>query len=57
MINSFVAKIAIPVLPDGTYDLEKQRELANHFKQIENIKNQLIGKSNELLTIQIVSFQ
>jgi hypothetical protein len=57
MINSFVVKIAIPVLPDGTYDLEKQRELANHFKQIENIKNQLIGKSNELLTIQIVSFQ
>lgn len=54
MINSLEDKIAIPVLPDGTYDLEKQRELANRFKQIENIRNQLIEKINELLTIQVV---
>lgn len=54
MINRIEEPIPIPVCPDGTYDLAKQRELAESYEQISSIKEQLIGKVQELLRIRVL---
>ena len=43
--------IPIPVNEDGTYDLEKQKELSTKYEQIEIIKNDLFNKLIELTNI------
>lgn len=46
--------IPIPVREDGTYDIDKQRELADKYEQIEEIKESLINKITELTEIVVV---
>ena len=36
--------IPIPIKEDGTYDIEKQRELADKYEQIEEIKKNISQK-------------
>lgn len=43
--------IPIPVKSDGTFDLEKQKELAAKYEQIEIIKRELIERINNLTSI------
>lgn len=43
--------IPIPVKSDGTFDLEKQKELAAKYEQIETIKSELIERINNLTSI------
>ena len=43
--------ISIPVKSDGTFDLEKQKELAAKYEQIENVKKELVEKINNLTSI------
>ena len=45
--------ISIPVKSDGTFDLEKQKELAAKYEQIENIKKELAEKINNLTSIVV----
>lgn len=45
--------IPIPIKEDGSYDLEKQKELANKYEQIENIKTELKNKIDELTNIVV----
>lgn len=46
--------IPIPVKADGSFDLEKQKELASKYEQVEEIKAGLIDKIIELTDIVIV---
>ncbi|MGD2433010.1 restriction endonuclease subunit S [Bacillus velezensis] len=50
-------KIPIPIDNRGNYDLSKQRELANKYKIIEDQKEKLIKKKNEIEAIQITFVQ
>ena len=46
--------IPIPVKDDGTFDLKKQKELAEKYEQIETIKRELAEKILELTSIVIL---
>lgn len=46
--------IPIPVREDGTYDIDKQRELADKYEQIEEIKESLINRIIELTEIVVI---
>ena len=46
--------VPIPVKSDGTYDLEKQQEISNKYKIIENIKTSISKNIIELTDIQII---
>ncbi|MBS6475617.1 MAG: hypothetical protein KH354_06510 [Clostridiales bacterium] len=46
--------VPIPLASDGSYDLEKQREIADRFKQIDEIKRGLINKITQLTSISVV---
>ncbi len=46
--------IPIPVREDGTYDIDKQRELADKYEQIEEIKQNLINRIMELTEIVVI---
>lgn len=50
ILNTYVP---IPVKEDGTYDLEKQQEISNKNKVIDNIKKSISKKITELIDIQI----
>jgi type I restriction enzyme S subunit len=45
--------VPIPVKADGTFDLEKQKELAAKYEQIETIKKELISKILELTSVVV----
>lgn len=47
------AIITIPVKPDGTFDLEAQKEIATKYKKIEIIKNSLINELKKLISQDI----
>lgn len=47
--------IPLPLREDGTYDMEKQREFADKYEQLEKIKNSLIHRIIELTDIVVVS--
>lgn len=53
MIRKIAATIPVPVKDDGTFDLEKQKELASKYEQIEEMKKELSRKLNELTDITI----
>lgn len=53
MIKKMKDTIPIPIKEDGSFDLEKQRELANRYEQIENIKTELKNKIDELTNIVV----
>lgn len=46
--------IPIPITSDGSFDLEKQKEIANKYRQIEEIKQGLIKKIKSLVEIKII---
>lgn len=52
-IKKMTDTIPIPVRNDGTFDLEKQKELAKKYEQIEKIKKELLNKINELTNIAV----
>lgn len=52
-IKKMVDTIPIPVKDDGSFDLEKQKELATKYEQIEIIKKELMDKINELTSIVV----
>lgn len=54
MIKNLDIKIPIPIKEDGNFDLEKQKEIAQKFAMIENIKNDLCNKITDLVNIKIV---
>lgn len=54
MIKNLDIKVPIPLDTNGLYDLEKQREIAERYKQIEEIKKGLIEKIIQLTTINVV---
>ena len=54
MIKSLNILVPIPLAVDGSYDLDKQREIAERYKQIEEIKKGLIDKIVQLTSINVV---
>ena len=46
--------IPVPVKEDGTYDVQKQRELADKYEQIEEIKKNISQKILELSEVVVV---
>ncbi|MDY5064448.1 MAG: restriction endonuclease subunit S [Succinivibrio sp.] len=54
MIKKLNIQVPIPIKPDGTFDLEKQKEIANKYRQIDEIKQGLIDKIKSLVEIKVV---
>lgn len=54
MIKNLNITVPIPLASDGSYDLEKQREIADRYKQIDEIKQGLINKITQLTSIGVV---
>lgn len=54
MIKGLDIKVPIPLKSDGSYDLGKQKEIADRYKQIDEIKQGLIDKIQNLISINIV---
>lgn len=53
MIKKMKDTIPIPILSDGSYDLSKQKQLANKYEQIESIKQGLSNRIAEVTQIVI----
>lgn len=53
MIKKLNIQIPIPIKENGDFDLEKQQEIANKYKQIEEIKKGLIEKIQNILEIKV----
>lgn len=53
MIKKMKDTIPIPIKEDGSFDLDKQKELASKYEQIDEIKTGLINKILELTDIVI----
>ena len=54
MIKGLNITVPIPLAFDGSYDFEKQREIADRYKQIDEIKQGLINKITQLTSISVV---
>lgn len=48
------ASILIPIKIDGSYDLEAQKEIANRYKKIEEIKKGICDKIDKLINIKML---
>ena len=46
--------IDMPTLPNGDFDLGKQKQIAERYEQIENIKRLLLMELNKLQEVDIV---
>ena len=53
MIRGLNIKVPIP-MKNGKYDLEKQREIADMYRQVDEIKQGLIDKIQQLISINVV---
>lgn len=53
MIIKIEDKIPIPIRPDGTFDIEKQKEIAQKYEIIDNIKAGICKKISELVDKEI----
>lgn len=53
MIKNIKEKIPIPVNSRGDFDIEKQKEISNRFKKIENIKKDIILEIDNLISTNI----
>ena len=51
MIREIDIRVPIPLADDGSYDLEKQTEIAERYRQIDEIKAELIAKITQLTSI------
>lgn len=54
MIKNLNITVPVPLASDGSYDLEKQQDIAERYKQIEEIKQGLISKIIQLTSINVV---
>lgn len=54
MIKDLHIKVPVPLAVDGSYDLEKQREIADRYRQIDEIKHGLIDKITQLTSISVI---
>lgn len=54
MVKNLNILVPIPLASDGSYDLDKQREIAERYKQIDEIKKGLIDKIIQLTSINVV---
>lgn len=54
MIKKLNIQVPIPITSDGSFDLEKQKEIANKYRQIDEIKQGLIDKIKSLVEIKVV---
>lgn len=53
MINNIKTKIKIPVDNSGNYDLNKQKEIANKYRKIEEIKKNISNQIDNLCLCEI----
>jgi hypothetical protein len=53
MIKKLNIQVPIPITSDGTFDLEKQKEIANKYRQIDEIKKGLLEKIQKIVSIKI----
>ena len=53
MIKGLNITVPIPLASDGSFDLEKQREIAEGYKQIDEIKEGLIQMIVNLTSISV----
>lgn len=54
MINKIKDKIPIPIKFDGTFDLDKQKEISQKYEVIKNIKASISEKIMELIDKEII---
>ena len=54
MIKNLNIQIPIPLTNDGSYDMKKQNEIAERYKQIAEIKQGLIDKIQSLISISVI---
>ena len=54
MIKKLNIQVPIPITSHGTYDFEKQKEIANKYRQIDEIKQGIIEKIKSLVEIKVV---
>lgn len=54
MIKKMKDTIPIPIKEDGSFDLDKQKELAKKYEQIEEIKKTLSEKIEDLIKIVVI---
>ena len=53
MINNIKTKIKIPIDKNGCYDLNKQKEIANKYRKIEEIKRNISTQIDMLCSTEI----
>lgn len=53
MIRKLNIIIPVPITDDGSYDIEKQKEIADRYRQIDKIKEGLINKINNLISVNV----
>ena len=53
-IKAMKDTIPVPIQEDGTYDIDRQKELADKYEQVEEIKQSLINRITELTGIVVV---
>lgn len=53
MIKALKIKVPIPILPNGSFDLEKQKEIAQKYATIESIKENIYNQIKKLINIVI----
>lgn len=51
MIKKLNIQVPIPIKADGSFDIDKQKEIANKFATVENIKKELYRQIMELTSI------
>ena len=54
MIKKIPQKLKIPIKADGTFDIEKQRELAQRYAAIDSIKEDVYKKIMQLVDIDVI---
>jgi hypothetical protein len=54
MVKNLNILVPIPLALDGSYDLDKQREIAERYKQIDEIKKGLVDKIIQLTSVNVV---
>ena len=55
MIKNLDITVPIPLAADGSYDIEKQQEIAERYKQIDEIKQGVINKIIQLTSVNVSS--
>lgn len=52
-IKGYNIKISIPIKEDGGFDLEKQKQIAEKYKKIEIIKNNLVAELDKVINVSV----